>query len=104
MKGTYAKEAKIFKALADEKRLYILSLLQNGEQCACVLIEKTNISQSSLSYHMKILCDAGLVSGRPDGKWIHYSICCEGCEAAASLLLGLTVGKDTSQKGRCACK
>lgn len=75
-----AETAKAFKALSDEKRLRILRLLQNGEKCACVLIEQTGIPQSALSYHMKILCGAGIVKSRPDGKWMHYRIDEEGCE------------------------
>jgi len=68
----------IFKALSDENRIRILRLLKGGEKCACKLLEELNISQPTLSHHMKILCDAGIVAGRREGKWTHYSICCEG--------------------------
>ena len=68
----------VFKALGDENRIRILKLLRGGEKCACKLLEELNISQSTLSHHMKILCDAGIVTGRKEGKWMHYSICCEG--------------------------
>ena len=54
----FSKDAKIFKALCDTKRLTILDYLKSGEKCACVLIENMNIGQSALSYHMKILCDS----------------------------------------------
>ena len=68
------KEAiRVFKALGDEKRLHILSLLRQGERCACVLLEDLNLSQPTLSHHMKILCDANLVTGRREGKWVYYS-------------------------------
>ena len=70
--------AAIFKALGDENRIRILKLLHDGEKCACKLLEELNIGQSTLSHHMKILCDAGIVTGRKEGKWMHYSICCEG--------------------------
>ena len=70
--------AAIFKALGDENRIRILKLLHGGEKCACKLLDELNISQSTLSHHMKILCDAGIVTGRKEGKWMHYSICCEG--------------------------
>ena len=70
--------AVIFKALGDENRIRILKLLHGGEKCACKLLEELNIGQSTLSHHMKILCDAGIVTGRKEGKWMHYSICCEG--------------------------
>ena len=78
------KEAKIFKALSDNLRLNIISLLQNGELCACELLEKLNLSQSGLSYQMKILTDSGIVKSRPNGKWTFYSIDEVGCQNAIS--------------------
>lgn len=74
MATTYEENARIFKAFCDENRLRILALLQTGEKCACKLLEDLNIQQSTLSHHMKILCDAGIVQGRREGKWTHYSI------------------------------
>lgn len=82
----FADTAKIFKAFCDEKRLQILCLLQNGEKCTCRLVEEMQMPQSTLSYHMKILCDSGIVIGREDGKWTHYRICAEQAEKAVSLL------------------
>ena len=86
----YADNAKVFKAFCDENRLQILELLQTGEKCACVLLEDLNIGQSTLSHHMKILCESGIVAGRKEGKWTHYSISAEGTEAAKILLTKLT--------------
>lgn len=74
----YKKTANLYKALSDENRLQILSLLQGGEKCACKLLDAMQITQPTLSHHMKILCDAGIVTGRKDGKWMHYSISQEG--------------------------
>ena len=62
--------ASVFKALGDENRIRILLLLGGGELCACKLLEYLQISQSTLSHHMKILCDAGIVTGRKEGRWI----------------------------------
>lgn len=87
---TYAKQAKVFKAFCDVNRLQILELLRSGEKCACVLLEHLQIGQSTLSYHMKILCDSGVVTGRTEGKWTHYSISEKGREAALALLQQLT--------------
>ena len=81
--------ARVFKAMGDENRLTILSLLQNGERCACKLQEALQISQPTLSHHMRILVDAGLVSGRKDGKWIHYSLSEEGAQQAKNMLCGV---------------
>ena len=64
----------MLKAIGDENRLLILDMLKDGEKCACKLLEGLGISQPTLSHHMKILCASGLVSGRREGKWVHYSI------------------------------
>ena len=74
------KTAIIFKAFCDENRVRILQLLQNGEKCACRLLEEMQITQPTLSHHMKILCDSGVVVGRKEGKWMHYSISDKGLE------------------------
>ena len=68
------KMAAMFKAFADENRIQILELLRDGERCACMLLEEMKITQPTLSHHMKILCDSGIVVGRKEGKWMHYSI------------------------------
>lgn len=90
MENANKENAKIFKALCDEKRLAILELLQSGEKCACVLINKMNIGQSALSYHMKILCESGIVESRQEGKWTHYSLSDSGSKHAAEVLIKLT--------------
>lgn len=80
------KDARVFKAFCDENRLYILTLLRDGEKCACKLLDALQISQSTLSHHMKILCDAEIVIGRKEGKWIHYSLSPQGADYAKELL------------------
>lgn len=90
LENSNEKNAKVFKALCDEKRLAILELLRSGEKCACVLIDHMGIGQSSLSYHMKILCESGIVESRQEGKWTHYRISQSGSKYAAELLLKLT--------------
>ena len=84
------RTALVFKALCDENRIRILKLLCGGEKCACKLLEELNISQSTLSHHMKILCDSGIVTGRKQGTWMHYSISPEGAQTAKDLLTELT--------------
>ena len=86
----YKNGTIIFKALCDEKRLSILELLKGGEKCACVLMEELNIAQSALSYHMKILCESGIVTSRQEGKWTHYTISKSGREYAIKRLTELT--------------
>lgn len=90
MATVYEERAKVFKALCDERRQRILELLHTGEKCACVLIDEMGMPQSSLSYHMKILCDSGIVIGRKEGKWMYYSILPEGSATAVKYLKELT--------------
>ena len=67
----------ICKALGDYNRLQIVRMLSDGEKCACKLLEQFDITQPTLSHHMKILCECGLVETRKEGKWSHYSINCQ---------------------------
>ena len=85
---SYRDDARKFKALADENRLAILMSLQQKEKCACYLLEELNISQSTLSHHMKLLCDSGLVDYRKEGKWMHYSLSEEGMKAFHKMIDG----------------
>lgn len=98
----YEERARIFKAFCDERRLRILELLRGGEKCACVLINELGMPQSSLSYHMRILCDSGVVTSREEGKWTHYQIDRQGIERAIRLLRELTdPSGDGARKGCC---
>ncbi|MGO5050973.1 ArsR/SmtB family transcription factor [Lachnospiraceae bacterium LCP25S3_G4] len=86
MATNYCEDVKLIKALADENRLAILELLLSGEKCGCVLLDELSIMQPTLSHHMKILCDAGIVKGCKQGKWIHYSICENGSNALRTMI------------------
>lgn len=90
MEKRYEDTAKIFKAFCDENRLMILEMLQEGERCACELLEELHISQSTLSHHMKILCDSNIVRSHKEGKWTYYAINEEGVELAKKLLTQVT--------------
>lgn len=89
------KAAAMFKAFGDENRLQILQMLKHEEKCACKILEEMQISQPTLSHHMKILCDSGIVVGRKEGKWMHYSISSEGVESLASYLKTFIKATDT---------
>ena len=97
------KTALIFKALCDENRVKILKLLCSGEKCACKILEELNITQPTLSHHMKILCDSEIVVGRKEGKWMHYSISEKGASQAKEILNDLTdtSKQDKQQEGYC---
>lgn len=77
---------RVFRAFTDKNRIQILELLCGGEQCACVLLEDLKISQPTLSHHMKILCNSGIVTCRRVGPWNYYSINTDGCNYASRLL------------------
>lgn len=66
--------ALICKALGDGNRMQIVEMLSEGEKCACKLLERFQIAQPTLSHHMRILCECGLVDVRKEGKWSHYSL------------------------------
>ena len=103
MADLYEKQAKIFKAFCDERRLRILELLRGGETCVCKLCYAMHMPQSSLSYHMKILCESGIVLGREEGKWTHYRISPEGSRKAMELLREITQLQETEESS-CRCQ
>jgi ArsR family transcriptional regulator len=69
-----SRAAELFHALSDETRLAIVQRLRSGERCVCDLTDLLEAAQSRLSFHMKVLKDAGLVTDRRQGRWIHYSL------------------------------
>ncbi len=99
----YRKTATMFKAFCDENRLQILSLLQSGEKCACKLLEEIQITQPTLSHHMKILCDAGVVVGRKEGKWMYYSISEEGIQVVKDYFASFVDNTNEGHEKSC-CK
>lgn len=101
MDASYAEGARLFRAFCDENRLRILELLCGGEKCACGLLEHLEIGQSTLSHHMRVLCDSGIVRSRAEGKWTYYSISGWGRDRAKELLDELTqVRGDGEPRGR----
>ena len=90
MNRDLVKTAKIFKAFSVAIRLEILDLLKNGEECACDLLEKLDLTQSGLSYHMKILIESGIVTAREEGKWVHYTISEQGRQKIIQMFLEST--------------
>jgi len=81
LQKNYRQYAAFMRALADETRISIFNMLTEGELCACKILEDFRITQPTLSYHMKILCDSGLVRGRKDGIWMKYTINPDSLEA-----------------------
>lgn len=95
----YVENAKVFKVLGDAKRAMIVDMLSCGELCACKILEKFEMSQSTLSHHMKLLCECGLVKARNEGKWTYYSLDEEVINKIKQFLCAIT-----SDKENCICK
>jgi len=89
VEGRYSEYAGYMKALADETRLKIYMMLAQGELCACKILEEFNFTQPTLSYHMKVLCDSGLVEGRREGVWMKYSLTQDKLEEIQALFAGI---------------
>jgi ArsR family transcriptional regulator len=72
--STTERSIELFHALSDETRLEIIELLRNGERCVCELTDTLDAAQSRLSFHLRVLKDAGIVRDRKDGRWVHYEL------------------------------
>lgn len=68
------RSVELFHALSDETRLEIVEMLRSGERCVCDLTDALDAAQSRLSFHLKVLKDAGIVRDRRDGRWVHYEL------------------------------
>ncbi len=94
--------SRLCHALSDPTRLAILDRLRHGEQCVCNLVDAIGGGQSRLSFHLKTLKDAGLVTDRKDGRWVHYSLSAEAFAILHSFVAGLEKCC-TSKAGRASC-
>jgi ArsR family transcriptional regulator, arsenate/arsenite/antimonite-responsive transcriptional repressor len=97
-----AKAARIFHALSDETRLDILARLASGEQCVCELVDSLQAAQSRLSFHLKVLKDAGLIQDRPEGRWIYYALDENGLKLLEQFV-GSLASVPTAQVGASRC-
>lgn len=99
------EDVKKIKALTDANRLAIMLALQHGEKCACELLEELHITQPTLSYHMKILADSGLIDYYKEGKWMHYSISAEGVQDFREMIhFYARCDCETDNSVSCGCK
>ena len=107
MNMNYEENAKVFKALSDPSRLKILDILSCGERCACEILEYFDFTQPTLSHHMKVLSDCGLVEVRKEGLWNYYSLNVNNCNKLTLFLMNIvTETKDCicKDKANCNCK
>lgn len=84
-----ARAARLFHALSDETRLRIVRMLQDGERCVCELTGALDAAQSRLSFHLRTLREAGLVSDRRAGRWVYYSLVPVALDEAEAIVAAL---------------
>jgi len=95
--------ARWFHALSDETRLEIVALLSHGERCVCELQDALDAAQSRLSFHLKTLKDAGLVSDRREGRWVYYALNRELLDEIAAFAHAVKPGKHAGSCARACC-
>lgn len=94
--------ATVFHALSDETRLLILEQLKGGEQCVCDLTEIFQTGQSRLSFHLRVLKEAGLILARPEGRWVYYSLNSDAVEELQDVVNSLkAVSSRAARQGCC---
>lgn len=96
--------AQLFHALSDATRLAILEMLRTGERCVCELQDELDAAQSRLSFHLRVLRDAGLVTDRREGRWAYYSIVPEAVAEVHDLAVSLEPKRwalPIVRRGRC---
>jgi len=100
---TTARAARWFHALSDETRLEIVRLLSHGERCVCELQETLGAAQSRLSFHLRALKDAGLVTDRRDGRWVYYGVNREALRQIAVFAAAVKPGKHAGSCRMACC-
>lgn len=98
-KQQYVEKAEIFKVLSDSNRLQIIDMLSCGEMCVCKILEKFDITQPTLSHHLKVLADNGIVTSRKEANWIHYKLNDEKMKEITEFLQFIS-----NDKKDCVCK
>lgn len=97
------RSAQLFHALSDETRLSILERLRLGERCVCDLTGALDAAQSRLSFHLKVLKDAGLVTDRRDGRWMYYTLNQETLGEVTELVESLTATPTAAERKNGCC-
>src|SRR4051812_39047440 len=97
------RSVQLFHALSDETRLSILERLRLGERCVCDLTDALDAAQSRLSFHLKVLKDAGLVTDRREGRWMYYTLNQEALSEVAELVDGLAATPTAAERKRGCC-
>jgi ArsR family transcriptional regulator len=98
-----ARAAALFHALSDEIRLDVVGLLLHGERCVCDLMDELEMAQSRLSWHLKTLSDAGIISGRKEGRWVYYSLNANAIAEARTILESFKVRTNRAKPSAVCC-
>ena len=98
---TVERAARLFHALSDEKRLRIIEVLRGGERCVCDLVDVLDAGQSLLSFHLKTLKAAGLVSDREQGRWSYYRLNAEPFEEVEAIAAALRTDAERTADSTC---
>lgn len=98
-KQKYKEKAETFKVLSDSNRLQIIDMLSCGEMCVCKILEKFNITQPTLSHHLKVLADSGIVTSRKEANWMYYKLNDEKMKEITEFLHFIS-----NDKKDCICK
>lgn len=93
--------ALICKALSDANRLQIVQLLTEGEQCTCHLLEHFQITQPTLTHHMRVLSECELLQSRKEGRWTFYSLNCGTLTSFRNFIAELNCDKNSGRKDCC---
>jgi len=96
-----ARAAELFHALSDTIRVDVVALLLDGERCVCELMAELDLAQSRLSWHLKTLSDAGIISGRREGRWNYYSLNADVLGEARGLLEALKPRRRLAVRATC---
>jgi ArsR family transcriptional regulator len=96
--------ARWFRALADPTRVEIVRLLSHGERCVCELQDQLDAAQSRLSFHLKVLKDAGLVTDRRDGRWVYYALNREALDEISAFASAVKPGKHAGSCRTACCE
>lgn len=99
----HAAAVQLFHALSDETRLEIVALLSHGERCVCELQDTLDAAQSRLSFHLKTLKDAGLVTDRREGRWVYYQLNREALDRVGAFAQSVKPGKHAGSCARACC-
>jgi ArsR family transcriptional regulator len=97
------RAVRLFHALSDPTRLSILERLRYGERCVCNMTDALDAAQSRLSFHLKVLKEAGLVTDRREGRWMYYTLNTEALSEAAELIEALASAPSAAERKSGCC-